>query len=150
MVEVAQSYEMVCNFNNFKAFVMVVCFCFVLQIFLTSPPDNIFGKNLYDLVKILGNVGQNMTTPPPPPMLMASRRPCPCLTCFSCCTLTPPPILSPHLLVIVSSTVLQSTPLGRVLDRKFKCHSGQILKGGTFLQRRLESLPKSLRKIVMS
>jgi hypothetical protein len=32
--------------------------------------DNIFGKNLYDLVKILGNVGQNMTTPPhpsPPP-----------------------------------------------------------------------------------
>jgi hypothetical protein len=41
--------------------------------------DNIFRKNFYDLVKILGNVGQNMTTrpPPPPPMLMASRRPCP-------------------------------------------------------------------------
>jgi hypothetical protein len=37
----------------------------VRKIFLTSPPvDNIFGKNLYHLVKILGNVGQNMTTPP--------------------------------------------------------------------------------------
>ena len=34
--------------------------------FFDLPPvDNIFGKNLYDLVKILGNVGQNMTTPPP-------------------------------------------------------------------------------------
>jgi hypothetical protein len=35
-----------------------------------SPPppvDNISGKNLRDLVKILGNVGQTMTTPPPPP-----------------------------------------------------------------------------------
>jgi hypothetical protein len=27
-----------------------------------NPVDNIFGENLYDLVKILGNVGQNMTT----------------------------------------------------------------------------------------
>ena len=27
----------------------------------------IFMKNFYDLVKILGNAGQNMTTPPPPP-----------------------------------------------------------------------------------
>ena len=48
---------------------------------LTTPPppppvDNIFMKNFYDLVKILVNVGQNMTTSPPPPMLMASRRPC--------------------------------------------------------------------------
>jgi hypothetical protein len=34
--------------------------------FFDPPPvDNIFGKNLYYLVKILGNVGQNMTTPPP-------------------------------------------------------------------------------------
>ena len=32
-----------------------------LENVLTSPP------NFYDLVKILGNVGQNMTTPPPPP-----------------------------------------------------------------------------------
>ena len=36
--------------------------------FLTPPPvDNISGKNFYNLVKILLNVGQNMTTPPPPP-----------------------------------------------------------------------------------
>ena len=50
----------------------------VRKIFLTSPPDNIVGKNLHNLVKILGNIGQSMTTPlpPPPPMLMASRRPC--------------------------------------------------------------------------
>ena len=37
---------------------------------LSPPPppiDNIFGKNSYGLVKILGNVGQNVTTPPPPP-----------------------------------------------------------------------------------
>jgi hypothetical protein len=35
--------------------------------FLDLPPvDNIFRKIFYDLVKILGNVGQNMTTPPPP------------------------------------------------------------------------------------
>ena len=32
---------------------------------LTSPPPS--GKFFFDLVKILGNVGQNMTTPPPPP-----------------------------------------------------------------------------------
>jgi hypothetical protein len=49
----------------------------VWKIFLTSPR----GQHFRDLVKILGNVGQNMTTPPPPPppppppMLMASRRP---------------------------------------------------------------------------
>jgi hypothetical protein len=28
---------------------------------------NIFGKHFYYLVKILGKVGENMTTPPPPP-----------------------------------------------------------------------------------
>ena len=40
----------------------------LMKIFLTPlPVDNIFGKNLHDLVKILGNVGQTMTTPPPPP-----------------------------------------------------------------------------------
>ena len=34
--------------------------------FLTLPPvDNISGKKFYDLVKILLNVGQNMTKPPP-------------------------------------------------------------------------------------
>jgi hypothetical protein len=37
---------------------------------------NIFGKHFYYLVKILGKVGQTMTTPPPPPMLMSLRRPC--------------------------------------------------------------------------
>jgi hypothetical protein len=103
MVEVAQSYEMVRNFNNFKGFVCdeklevllilvekcLNCLCqygknvltmlmLVRKIFLTSHPpppppppppprrvvDNIFGKNFYDLVKILRKVGQNMTTPP--------------------------------------------------------------------------------------
>jgi hypothetical protein len=70
-------------FNNFKAFVMFavknwkLCLFWLKnveyayvnpEIFLTSPPiDNIVGKNLHDLVKILGNVDQNMTTPPPPP-----------------------------------------------------------------------------------
>ena len=104
MTEVAQSYEIVRNFNNLKAFVMFavkkletllilvqkfrICLymlvtgkmfftmlMLVRKIFLTSL---IFGKNLHDLVKILGNVGQTMTTPPPPPppMLVASRRPC--------------------------------------------------------------------------
>ena len=34
---------------------------------LPPPVDNISRKNFYDLVKILGKVGQNMTTPPPPP-----------------------------------------------------------------------------------
>jgi hypothetical protein len=36
------------------------------------PPtvDNISGENFYDWVKILLNVGQNMTTPPRPQMLM--------------------------------------------------------------------------------
>jgi hypothetical protein len=29
------------------------------------PVDNIFGKIFYDSVKIVGNVGQNTTTPPP-------------------------------------------------------------------------------------
>jgi hypothetical protein len=39
----------------------------VRKIFLTAPPvDKIFRKIFYNLVKILGNVGQNMTTPPPP------------------------------------------------------------------------------------
>jgi hypothetical protein len=47
-------------------FTMLMLF---LKIFLTSL---IFEKNLHDLVKILGNVGQTMTTPPP--MLVA--RPC--------------------------------------------------------------------------
>jgi hypothetical protein len=46
------------------------------------PVGNIFGKHLYYLVKILGKVGQNMTTPPPP-MLMSSRRPCPRENIFS-------------------------------------------------------------------
>jgi hypothetical protein len=35
------------------------------HLFDLPPVDNIFGKNLYDLVKILGNVDQNMTTPHP-------------------------------------------------------------------------------------
>ena len=30
------------------------------------PIDYISGENLHDLVKILGNAGQTMTTPPPP------------------------------------------------------------------------------------
>jgi hypothetical protein len=92
---VAQSYEIVRNFNNFKAFVMFAVkkigsfvyfgrkifnmLMLVRKIFFEyayvspenffdlPPVDNIFGKNLYDLVKILGNVGQNMTTPHPPP-----------------------------------------------------------------------------------
>jgi hypothetical protein len=95
MIEVGQSYEMVGNFKAFVMFCgekirslahlgrkilnmfMLVrkFFCTILvlvrKFFSTSPPhsspvDNIFGKNLYDLDKILGNVGQNMTTPPPP------------------------------------------------------------------------------------
>jgi hypothetical protein len=85
MVEVAQSYEMVRNFNNFKGFVMFAvknwkpCLCVLMlalkiffdytyvsrENFFDLPPvNNIFGKNLYDLVKIRGNVGQNMTTLP--------------------------------------------------------------------------------------
>ena len=152
MVEVAQSYEMV---RNFKAFVMCCLLLFEYayvspENFSDLPPRQHFREKFVRLGQNPRKCWSKHDDTPPPPMLMASRRPCPCLTCFSCCTLTPPPILSPHLLVIVSSTVLQSTPLGRVLDRKFKCHSGQILKGGTFLQRRLESLPKSLRKIVMT
>ena len=68
MVEEVKSYEMVRNYNNFKAFVVFAGFFFT---FAPPPP------NLYDLVKILGIVGQSTTTPPPPPpMLMASRRPC--------------------------------------------------------------------------
>jgi hypothetical protein len=45
--------------------------------FLTTPPrQQQFRETfLLYLVKILGKVGQNMTTPPPPPMLMSSRRP---------------------------------------------------------------------------
>jgi hypothetical protein len=31
--------------------------------FAAPPVDNIFGKHFYYLVKILGKVGQNMTTP---------------------------------------------------------------------------------------
>jgi hypothetical protein len=42
----------------------------VRKFFLTStlppPPPPPLRKNVFDLVKILGNVGQNMTTPPPP------------------------------------------------------------------------------------
>jgi hypothetical protein len=37
------------------------------NVFDLPPVDNISGKIFYDLVKILGKVGQNMTTPPPPP-----------------------------------------------------------------------------------
>jgi hypothetical protein len=64
MVKFAQSYEIVRNFNNFHALVILV-----ENIFLTNQPLlpvlNILGKHFYDLVKILGKVGQNMTTPPP-------------------------------------------------------------------------------------
>ena len=40
------------------------------NVFDPPPPppfDNVFRKYLYDLVKMIGNVGQIMTTPPPPP-----------------------------------------------------------------------------------
>ena len=96
MVEVVKSYEMVLTFNNFKASFSYVCgekigsiadigrkifnmLILVLKIFLTilvrkifltshlpPPVNNISGNNFYDLVKILGKVGQNMTNPPPP------------------------------------------------------------------------------------
>ena len=41
----------------------------LMLVFGPPPPpiDNIFGKHFYYLVKILGKVGQYMTTPPPPP-----------------------------------------------------------------------------------
>jgi hypothetical protein len=38
----------------------------VVENFLIPPVENIFEKHFYDLVKTLGKVGQNMTTPPPP------------------------------------------------------------------------------------
>ena len=93
MVEGAQSYEMVRNFKIFKAFVMfavkkleallilsknfeyayvspenffLTMLMLVRKIFLISSRRQHFGKNLYDLENIPGNVGQNMTTPPPP------------------------------------------------------------------------------------
>jgi hypothetical protein len=85
---------MVRNFKNFKAFVtFAVKKLEALLILVEFAYDNMFRENVYDLVKILGNVGQNITTPPPPPppppprppppppppMLMASRRPCLCM-----------------------------------------------------------------------
>jgi hypothetical protein len=94
MVEVAESYEIVGNFNNFKAFVMFAvkkleaflilvekCSIYLINMlknFFDPPPprQHFREKFVLYLVKILGNVGQNMTTPPPPPMLMTSRRPC--------------------------------------------------------------------------
>jgi hypothetical protein len=68
MTEVAQSYEIVRNSNNFKAFVMFAVKKFetmlmlVRKIFLTSLISGCVCR-------------QTMTTPPPPPMLVASRRP---------------------------------------------------------------------------
>jgi hypothetical protein len=79
MVEVVKSYDMVRNFNNFKSF-SYVCgekigsiadigrkilnmLILVRKNFFAYISPEIF----YNLVKILGKVGQNMTTPPPPP-----------------------------------------------------------------------------------
>jgi hypothetical protein len=105
MFEVAQSYEMVGNVNNFKAFVCLwlknwkpCLFSSKNLEFAYVCPENFFGhayvstetffdltppppSTIFDLVKILGNFGPYMTTPPPPPpppppMLMVSRRPC--------------------------------------------------------------------------
>ena len=80
---------MVRSFNNFKASVTFAvknfeyayispenCFDYISpENFFDLPPvDNISVKNFYDLVKILGKVGQNMTTPPPPPPPMLPLR----------------------------------------------------------------------------
>jgi hypothetical protein len=43
------------NFNNFKAFVT----------FAMKKLEILLFQNFFNLFKILGNVGQNMTTPPP-------------------------------------------------------------------------------------
>jgi hypothetical protein len=97
MVEVAESYEMVRNFNNFKVLLILVykfwiCLCSSGKFFLTMlmlvrklplPPP----RRQHFQEKCL-RLGQNPRKcwskhddtsppppPPPPPMLMASRRP---------------------------------------------------------------------------
>jgi hypothetical protein len=93
MVEVAESYEIVGNFNNFKAFVMFAvkkleaflilvekCSIYLINMlknFFDPPPPRPHFREKFVLL------GQNPRKcwskhddTPPPPMLMTSRRPC--------------------------------------------------------------------------
>jgi hypothetical protein len=105
MVEVAQSYETVCNFNNFKAFVMFAvkkigslaylgrkllnilmlvrkhffdCAYVSPENFLTSPPPPSHTHFRERLGQNPRKCWSKHDDTPPPPLLMASRRPCKC------------------------------------------------------------------------